>query len=76
MPLIQQRDGDALAAPKRGLAPHILSIRESRWKSSTGRGLTSASLFSVPFRRAQSYTSTAAKPVSHPWEALTEPGLP
>lgn len=47
MPLIQQRDLDALATPKRGLALHILSIRDSRWKSSTRRGLTSTSLLSL-----------------------------
>lgn len=46
MPLIQQRDLDALATPRRGLALQILNIQDSRWKSNTRRALTSTALVS------------------------------
>lgn len=46
MPLIQLRDLDALATPRRGLALQILNIQDSRWKSNTRRALTSTALVS------------------------------
>lgn len=75
MPLIQRRDLDALATPKGGLALHILSSRDSSWKSSTRRGLTSVrlvSLFHLGSPESQRHNSKGLLPR----EALTEPGLP